>query len=210
MMVLVRLCLCVNLYWLVTCSSIYAQERCSHAGLSNKYDFKRKIVRKELPNRLDSYLITITVSSKSTKQVIQTVEVKSNYLIGSYSACKNVRSYETGLNQNEEVIDNDYGDLVIADFNFDQKFDFAVKREEGTYTGPIYNYYIQQESGSFKIDTYLSETVLWFPSDFDAENKILKTSVPSAVGVHVATYKFNPLNGVWKLTNKTLVKWRDL
>ena len=35
------------------------------------------------------------------------------------------RSYITGVNKNMEVIDNNYGSFIVADFNFDKKNDFA-------------------------------------------------------------------------------------
>jgi hypothetical protein len=39
----------------------------------------------------------------------------------SYSDCNNVRSYITGVNKYDIAEDNDYGDIIVADFNFDKK-----------------------------------------------------------------------------------------
>jgi hypothetical protein len=149
------------------------------------------------------------VKDKITKQKIQTVLITSNYLLGesSFVNCNNVRSYTTGLNQNAEVVDNDFGDIIVADFNFDKKEDFAVKREEGGNGGPLYNYYIQTSPTSFKLDKFLSEKMIWFPTTFDKSKKTLTTLVPGgAVSVYETTYKFDTLTNIWKEISQRIIK----
>ena len=144
-----------------------------------------------------------------TKRTIQTVHITSNFLLGesSFVNCNNVRSYTTGINLNTEVVDNDFGDLIVADFNFDNKEDFAVKREEGGNGGPLYNYYLQTSPNTFKLDKFLSETMIFFPKEISKSNRTLITLVhASAVSVCETIYKFDSSTNKWKEIGRRIIQ----
>ena len=145
--------------------------------MSNKFDIKTTIQRFKKNDFPDSCIITAFITSKSNLE-IQKIIITSDYLLGdsSFILCNNVRSYITNKNVNVEVVDNDYGDLIVADFNFDGCDDFAIKREEGGNGGPLYNFYIQDENG-FHLDDFLSNSVIFFPTYFDKNKKTLTTLV---------------------------------
>ena len=145
-------------------SAVHGQT-CIITGLSNTFDFNTNIRRIKNVNEPDSCIVTVFVQNKISKQKVQTVCFGTEYPLGdsSFVSCSNVRSYTTGINKNAEVVDNDFGDLIVADFNFDNKEDFAIKREEGGNGGPLYNYYIQISPITFKLDKFLCETMIFFP-----------------------------------------------
>lgn len=74
-----------------------------------------------------------------------------------------MRSYTAGKNLSREIVDNDYGDCIVVDFNFNLRDDFAVKTDEWGNGGPLYDYFVQIPDSSFTRDRFLSETLRWFP-----------------------------------------------
>jgi hypothetical protein len=64
--------------------------------------------------------------------------------------CGAVRSYETGKNAHKAVVDNDYGDLVVADINFDGLADVVLKTDGGGNGGPYYTFYTSGPKGSVR------------------------------------------------------------
>ena len=142
-----------------------------HENLSKTLNYQSFI--KRIPTEYtDSCIVKIVVSGKTDKNIVYETDITSTYLLGNNTfANENVRSYITGKNINKDVIDNDYGDLVVADFNFDGLEDFAIKREEGGNAGPFYNFYIQSTRNTFAIDKYLSDTIISFPNEMDFEQK---------------------------------------
>jgi hypothetical protein len=198
----------LTVFFALTVSTALGQT-CTNSRLSNTLDFKTSINRIKLAQYPDSCRITVLVKDKITKQTIQTVHITSNYLLGesSFVNCNNVRSYTTGINLNAEVVDNDFGDLIVADFNFDKKEDFAVKREEGGNGGPLYNYYIQTSPNKFKLDKFLSETMIFFPKEINKSNSTLTTLVhASAVSVCETIYKFDSATNKWKEIGRRIIQ----
>jgi hypothetical protein len=169
-------------------------------GLSPSYDFTTSIKRIKVGQFPDSCIITVTIENRTTKNLINTFLISTNYLLddSSFVRCDNVRSYTTGKNKNMQVADNDYGDIIVADFNFDNKEDFAVKREQGGNGGPQYNYYIQTPKATFTLDNFLSETMIFFPKYFNKKKKTLTTLVhANAYQLCKTLYKFDTLTNKW-------------
>ena len=109
--------------------------------------------------------------------------------------CENVRSYSTNVNDTLIALDNDYGDLIIADFNFDNKDDFAIKRNSGGNGGPEYDYFLQSSNNNFIKNSYLSDSLVFFPSEISKEKKCLMTLVHAGVchmGKHI--YHYDSMN----------------
>ena len=176
-------------------------QTCIHTDLSKKFDIKTTIQRFKIKDFPDSCIISAFITSKSNSE-IQRIIITSNYLLGdsSFILCDNVRSYITNKNINVEVADNDFGDLIVADFNFDGYDDFAIKREEGGNGGPLYNFYIQIDN-SFHLDEFFSNTIIFFPTEFDKNKKTLITLV------HANAYQQRETTYKLKKTKNKKDKW---
>ncbi len=178
-----------------------------HTDLSSNFTFETSIKRIKTKSAFDSCLVKIKVINKSNDSVIQTIRFPSTFLFEfSYSNKNSCRSYSTGKNKNNDITDNDFGDIIIADFNFDGKDDFAVKTEEGGNGGPLYSFYIQSDKLKFKKDPYLTNRVVFFPSKLNSSNKTMTTIVhANAMGVNHNTYKLDTLTNKWKLIKTKFV-----
>jgi len=175
-----------------------------HTELSRIFDFQSTIKRVTM-NGSDSCMVKIIVNKKSSHKTvfIATINSESSFFDSTYLN-KNVHSYITGVNRNENVGDNDYGDIIVADFNFDNREDFAAKREEGSACGPMYNFYIQTPDCSFKLDKFLSDSLIWFPAKFNVREKTLTTLIIAGNnGVLRTTYKYESKKNKWiKISQK--------
>ena len=130
---------------------------------------------------------------------LQTIELDSVLLFSDdFQNCNAVRSYVTKKNIKVDALDNDYGDLIIADFNFDSKEDIAIKKDYGGNSGPLYDYYIQDNSGRFLRNFFLSEKMEFFPAIIDKKKMRLVTYLHAGVcglGKHV--YSLNKATNKW-------------
>jgi hypothetical protein len=174
-----------------------------HKNLSDEFNYQSFIQRIQT-NYFDSCLVKIVISDKSNGNTIFQTNITSTYLLGENSfENDNVRSFITGKNVTNKIVDNDFGDMVVADFNFDSLEDFAIKREEGGNSGPFYNFYIQSGKNQFILDKYLSDTMIWLPNEINEEQNILKTLTRvSTVSTCKITHKYNSIKGIWKEENK--------
>lgn len=168
--------LCLSLFGCFP--SFLSGQDCFHKDLSPVFDFKTKIRRIDLSEDLaDSCVISVTVLDK-TGRVIQSIEVKSGYLFkGSFASSRHTRSFTTGKDVNEKAVDNDYGDVIIGDFNFDGREDIAIKTVFIGNGGPEYSYYVQDKSRHFVREKYLTEQVGYFPSRINKKDKTLTSLV---------------------------------
>ena len=130
---------------------------CFYTDLSEKYNFRVvRNVREKKEGEFQTYvfIVTIIVYDKETNEKVDIVNFTSENLYSDvYENCNSIRSFSTGRNKNNDVIDWDWGDFVVADFNFDSKDDFAVKK--ACYNASIiYDFYIQDAKGNFIRDKY--------------------------------------------------------
>lgn len=173
---------------------------CYHKDLSNQFDIRTSI--QQFTNRPygDSNIVTVKLYQKDTDIEIQQIQ----FLGGQYyviSSCDSARSYETKKNDTAKVIDNYHGDLVVADFNFDKRSDFAVVRAWSPTMGPVYNFYLQGRDGKFKRNIFLSDSMAYFPDEINpTEETLVSIARSGAYGVGRATYTLNPQTGTWKQT----------
>lgn len=170
---------------------------CIYKDLSYLFDFKLSVRNADtigLSN--DSRIIIVSVYQKLDQKLVDSFEYISENISERITMdCTRARSYITKYNLNKEILDSDYGDLIIADFNFDQREDMAVIYDSGGSSGPLYLYCVRTPEGRFKKDTFLSETMQFFPSKFRPKNKTLTTFVIGGmchIGEHV--YKYNDIN----------------
>ena len=123
-----------------------------------------------------------------------------------FKDCNNVRSYITGKNKkNQRVEDNDYGDFIIADFNFDNIEDIAIENDNSN-SGPQYNFYVQDNFKKFHLDRFLTDSMGYFPAKINEKNKTLVTYIIGGacwLGEHI--YKLNEKSYKWKqISHKTI------
>ncbi|MFN8394583.1 MAG: hypothetical protein U0176_07930 [Bacteroidia bacterium] len=109
------------------------------------------------------------------------------------------RSFVTGKNQNKLIYDDYYGEIVVADLNFDGLEDFGTPVDCGADNGPHYAFYIQDRPFHFKFNRYLTDKVVWFPSEFNDSLKRFTTVVPCMVSlVGRTTFHFDSISNKWK------------
>jgi len=200
-----NLCYFVLLPFLLVNSSANGQG-CIHTKLSRQFDYKITIVGAthtdtsfNITSRKNASVV-LEVYTKHHKKLIQKIILKTDVLLeDTYDNCDNVRSYVTGQNKNKEALDNEYGDFVVADLNFDGKEDLAIKYDSGGNAGPIYTFYVQQDSMHFKKDVFLSEKMLFFPIDMDSKSKTLTTHAHAdAYGYYQSVFRYNSKTKKWK------------
>jgi hypothetical protein len=179
---------------------------CFYDQLSDKYYYQVNVLRSGKEDNLsgpDSLIINI--SDKSDYKLRQTIGIKPGYLFhDSYSNCDAVKSYITNFYKDNDVFEYPYAELIIADFNFDSLEDFAIMVDEGGNTGAGYRYFIQDSSGLFHEDNFLSDEMMYFPVEIDSKNKILKTLVhKDAFGAYEKEYKYDVKKKSWKFIKQT-------
>lgn len=175
-------------------------QQCVHKNLSKDFDITVAITRfGDKP--LDEVQLNITIQKKSGEDRPQEIEFVSESMFEeSFATCDAVMSRSTGVNKDLKVMDNDYGDLVIADLNFDGREDLAIKREEGGNGGPLYFFYLQTPEGKFEVDDFLNDSVTYFPFVIDAKKKQLITLV------HANDYQMNET--IFELKGKN--NWKEV
>lgn len=180
---------------------------CNHKDISTTLDFKIEISRINRDFQMDSCKIKVDVFDKSSSKLIQVIQYSSvSFFNDAFSDCGNVRSYTTNVNRDSDAVDNDYGDIVVADFNFDNKEDFAIKNNSGGNGGPEYRFYIQDTKGGFFFDKFLSEKMIFFPMQINKKNHILTTLVhANARQLNETKYKFNLRTQRWKIIKSKLI-----
>lgn len=186
-------------------------QTCTQTALSKKFDFKITRVITATKDGAEDHMyskIIVLIFNKNKKTAIQRIVIDADYLAEAvYQDCNNVRSYTTGKNKDIEVVDSDFGDLIIADLNFDGKEDLAIKRESGGAVGPFYEFYIQNEKNTFTKDTYLTEKMSSFPSDIDWKEKTLTTNIfATYYSSHQTVYKYNTVTKKWMLIKSQYIK----
>lgn len=182
-------------------------QTCLHKNLSKEFNFEVKKIK--ISNEtIDSNSVKVIVYNKISNKK-QEIKFGANFLFEkTFINCKAVRSYITGINKDAETIDNDFGDLIIADFNFDNLEDFAIKNDSGGNGGPTYNYYIQGKNKSFTLDNFLTTEMEFFPSKFIIKNKRLITYVhANAYQLSENTFEYNEKSKKWKYKQSRLVSF---
>jgi hypothetical protein len=172
--------------------------------LSNVYNYK--IIDKGFNHHrsfFDSVYRVIKIYNKAdslTQRIIPTFEEAPAYLFERYPEAKPARSYMTNKNTKNGGHDDYFGELVVADLNFDGLEDFATYRGHGADNGAHYAYYFQNKKHRFEYNSYLTENMIWFPAKINDSLKTLTTIVPAGMfGVEYTTFKYNPASQKWKV-----------
>jgi hypothetical protein len=153
-------------------------QTCSYENLSRNFNFE--VI--PIPQKEDLIQIVVKVTTKANSKSVQTLTIAcQGFYLDSFDDCKNVKSYTTKINSELPTGDeNDSGNFIVGDFNFDGLEDFAIKSDPGGNGGPLYAYFIPIEINSAKrtITTFLHA------SAYQKNRRI---------------FKYNPKAGKWKL-----------
>lgn len=175
-------------------------KKCQHFNLSEEFDIKVDFERYvNTKNYDDSCFVNLSVMDKETKKVMDKILISSRFYYDViFSDCKNVLSYSTKINLGKEGADNYYGDIIVADLNFDNKDDIVVINDSGSNGGAFYSYYMQNPGKKFVLNKFLTDSVTFFPTKINSKNKTLATYVPGGVcGLGEDIYKLNPKSNTW-------------
>jgi len=184
--------------------------KCSQNNLSNQFDiaidFKRYSDTIEIH---DSCALKILIKDKKTNAYVDSIFLTSLFYYGdTFANCdSSVTSFTTSFNANRQISDNYFGDMVVADFNFDNLDDIAIINDYGGNGGPLYSYFIQNNDKRFILDSYLTDSVTYFPSVIDKTRHRLITYVHAGaccVGRHI--YKFDKSTNEWKQTSHKILR----
>ncbi|MEC4003617.1 hypothetical protein OX283_003010 [Flavobacterium sp. SUN052] len=188
----------LKLIFLITLISFKAvSQTCSYKKLSKEFDFTITLNSK----KLDSIQVLIKITNK-VSQKIQALKIETEGLyIDSFNDCKNVKSYSTKINSELPTGDeNDSGNFIVADFNFDGMEDLAIKRDVGGNGGPLYAYFLQAKDKKFYESLYLSNTVEFFPIEINSTKKTITTFLhANAYQKNRRIFKYNQKAKKWKL-----------
>lgn len=173
---------------------------CEQTKLSNQFDiaidFKRYVDTIEIDQIC---FLQVLIKDKLSKTMIDSFSIKSSFIYSfMFLSCDSMTSLTTKFKADREIVDNYYGDIVVADFNFDTYDDIAVVNDGGGNGGPLYSFYLQNNDRKFIKDNFLTDSVIFFPSKFNSKDKTLTTYVHAGVcglGEHI--YKLDKNTNNW-------------
>lgn len=146
-------------------------QNCLLKDLSKKFNY-RIILSRMKAGMSDNTKIQLLIYKKGQAKSSQIITFKAHLLYeNAYSDCNKVRSDITGKNWAAEAPDYDYGELIIADLNFDGLEDIAIKNDSGGNGGPYYNFYLQDTKGHFTLSKYLTANMQSYPAEIDTNKK---------------------------------------
>jgi len=157
----------------------------------------------------DSFIRTVKIFDKNDS-FLQAIKVKIEFGLFAYdSSYFYVRSYITGYNQNKSPDDEYFGDLIIADLNFDDKEDLAVVNDRGNYNGPAVDIYLQNSNNQFVLDTFLTNKN-WFPNEINKTKKTLTyLTIFGCCGREDEIIKYETKTKTWKVLKDTTYDVRN-
>jgi hypothetical protein len=149
--------------------------QCEQNNLSNQFGIELDVQRRSDKTAThDSCVINMYVKDKQTKKRLDTISITSTTnFIDLFASCDTVMSFTTGFNSKRLIVDNNFGYIVVADLNFDQKDDIAIMNDFGSVGGPFYSYFIQGDSKKFSFNRYLTDSVIYFPTTIDRTNHMI-------------------------------------
>ena len=197
------------LFFLIAISflTVSNAQNCFDFDSSKEFDFNTIVTYKD-EQKLGKADILIQIIDRKNGVKVQTILIESEFILKSknFRFCENNKSYpsDTFLESKE----NDFGDLIVVDLNFDGKEDIAIKREEGGNGGPIFNFYIQSKNKQFILDKYLSNEMLYFPDYIDSKEKTLHVYLRiDSLSEEGITYSFSDVSKTWSILKK--LKYRN-
>jgi hypothetical protein len=164
-----------------------------HRNLSKEFDIELNFQWSGQQQYDDTSQVRLHLWDKSGSRILDSILLTTGYYFNSvFTDSNKVSSYSTKVHFEEEGWDNHFGDIVIADINFDGKDDIAIMKDGASNGGATYIFYTQEEKCSFSLNSYLTDTMRSFPSKIDKANRQLTTLVRASavsVGEHVYQLK---------------------
>lgn len=173
-------------------------QQCRLTDLSKRYIYVVNAERSKDENGVSHIsALSVEIMRKVDLKSVQKLLIKSEPSLNSFSDCSFVSSYVTGKHPANEGDDNDWGDFIVADLNFDGREDLAVK-EDSSNSGAIYEFFTQTGNGQFVKNPFLSGS--WFPYKIDAKNKTLTTATAATTAGFMETvYKYDATTKKWRV-----------
>jgi hypothetical protein len=168
--------------------------------LFKNFIFKFSTSKIEDENGNEIQKIKINLKNKETNKIQEIDFIPESLVIQFDVSPSNTASYfdmEKLIIKSYQEIEG--GNMLIAlDVNFDGLEDFAIINYQGSNGGPQYAYYVQKPNKQFVLDSYLTDTVRFFPFEINKNKKILTIMHPSGC-CQIQTYKLQiQPNGEWK------------
>jgi hypothetical protein len=187
-------------------------QTCEHKNLSKRFNYQ--LIATRISNKqstVDSANVTLIIRDKRSGKLHQKILFGANYIYQDvFKDCTKCRSYLTGYRQESEVSDYDYGDLIIADLNFDGKEDIAIKHDSGGNGGPHYNFYLQGINGRFTLNKYLTNNMSSFPAEINSVTNTLITQIHANVHQEQRnTFKYERVTKKWRFLKHRLVDYGE-
>jgi hypothetical protein len=177
-------------------NQMISQKLSYNALLSKDFIFEIKLERISsrwtAPEILDSCLVDIKIINKNNQKEWRSFSRPSEINTACFTNPDNARSYTTGVNLDKPIINNDYGDLIVADFNFDGLEDIAIKRYSSSKGIPKYRFYLQTKDQKFEADNFLTYQMSFFPV-IDIASKTLTVNVCE----YIMKYRFGEKSQKW-------------
>lgn len=174
--------------------------KCEQVNLSTQFDLSIDFKRySDTIEKQDSCYLTVYIKDKKTKSTVDSFSISSLFYYSfMFLSCDGMTSFSTKFNADREIMDNYYGDIVVADLNFDGYDDIAVINDGGGNGGPLYSYYTQTTDKKFILDKFLTDSVEFFPSKINSKSKTLTTYVHAGVcGLSENIYKLDKKTNIW-------------
>ncbi|WP_276485516.1 XAC2610-related protein [Paraflavitalea pollutisoli] len=175
--------------------------QCDQTRLSEQFDVAVNFVRlTDSIEQEDSCLVQLLIRDKTSHAVLDSLTLSSIFYNDDvFAGCDNARSYTTRHQADREIYNGYQGDIIVADLNFDHLDDIAVISDVGFTSNALYHYFVQTTGRKFVADTYLTDSVAYFPEKIDPLRQQLVTRVPAGVcclGIH--TYQLGNANRQWQ------------
>ena len=186
-------------------ASIFGQV-CTHNDLSKTLRIITQAKRKPGDSvEANQCPVEVTIIDKASNKTIQQISFKA-YTLGyrSFVNCNFVRSYSTGKNRNAIISDTDFGDIVVADFNFDSREDIAVRYDDEN-SGTYYRFYIQGKDRQFQLDSFLTDSISIVPTYFNRTKKRLTTYRLAGVRDAEDIYQLDVRKNKWSLIRHRVI-----
>jgi hypothetical protein len=161
--------------------------------------------------KVDSCVINLKIFNKSNGTLVQTIQFDSEFIYPEvFTRYDFVRSYITGINQKKPAENGNFGDFIVADFNFDNKEDFAVISNSSPIGETHYSFYIQDNNGKYVLDKFLTEEMSIFPDEIDSVNNSLTTiALAGSTGLCKTTYIYDKRKMKWNQMKKVIIKGKN-
>jgi hypothetical protein len=179
-----------------------SSRKCEQTRLSNQFDIEINLRRySDTTEHHDSCFLKVLIKEKQTKAIVDSMFITSLfYFDDTFANCDSVMSFTTKYNSTRQAVDNYFGDIVVADLNFDNKDDIAIINDYGGNGGTFYSYFMQGKDKKFTLDSFLTDSVTYFPSVIDKTKQRITTYVHAgACCVGEQIYKYDKSKKEWRL-----------